>query len=171
MDEGILDMSFKMDKIPDSDNTYRLVHINYIRGNKALIHAFSHHPGDNYKLSVDWDRLTTPEESLARFGATYNTKQVFKDFRSYRIFILNTGYVKVIPGIVDVYYDPIENTPVPIGKPNNPAHSLIDCDLSNPENEPELYQKLADHASLEENVDDLKVESITFEIKSQWIIK
>lgn len=62
------------DQLPDTDKVYRIVLVtNRDRKNHNIpsIGCFSLAPTDEGSLSVDWERKTSPEESIARFGASY----------------------------------------------------------------------------------------------------
>lgn len=151
------------DSLPSSDFVFRLVEKELVEKDKFTpkIRGFSLHDNDKkhgYGLSVDWSALTTPEESLGRWGASYKTGTTeFKDYKKRDIYVLNIGVLKSIDSILDVVYNPILNIPVIKGIPNNISHSLIKFDKNELEkNEAEIYTRIREHAK------DKKVKSINF---------
>jgi hypothetical protein len=136
-----------MDPLSFEDFVYRIaLTTDRDRKNKAIpaIRNFSLNPNDNGNLSVDWDKLTTPEDSIARIGAQFKfNSSEFKEFENRELYALNVEKVRSIEGINDVVHDPIsESLP---GIPKNEAHSLICCS-SNEELHPEIFLKLRDTA-------------------------
>jgi hypothetical protein len=107
---------------------------------------------DEDGLSVDWDKYSSPEQSLIRTGLTfrYNTQE-FKDPRKFLVFRLNVGEVRQIEEVAAVTHTPVfHGDPPPVGSPNNRSHSSI---ISIDE---EVRLKLRDVAK-EENCDLEKV--------------
>lgn len=160
-----------MGRLPESDKIFRMVHVSMRdRRNKMIpnIKGFQPTPHDNFKLSVDWENKTTPEESLARFGATYKfNKNEFKDHNDFEVFSLEIAFVNSFDSIKEVSHDPIENNPPPIGTPNNPAHSLVHFSSTSEEDEPEIYLKLRDHADkISTNGDE--VNELVESLRNQW---
>lgn len=141
------------DPLPQGDRVYRLV-VNTHRDkqNKTIpaVRCFSLSPNDKNKLSVDWEKKTTPEECIARVGCSFKyASNEFKPFENREIYALEIDFLKSISGIENVVYDPIILSNPKKGKVNNPAHSLIafSLDLLNDQaNEPEIYLKIRDHA-------------------------
>ena len=73
--------------LPNEDNIYRLVHVTIRDSKNKAIPAprcFAPSNTDEGNLSVDWEHYTTPEKSLARWGASYKWgTEVFKDHKQY----------------------------------------------------------------------------------------
>lgn len=150
MDEGFPDAINKGESLPDKDRVYRIVvNTERDRKNKRIPahRCFSLSENDNGKLSVDWEQKTTPEESIARFGASfkYNSKE-FKPFKNREIYALEISFLKSLSDIDDVIYDPISSSMDIKARVNNPAHSLIVFNDLFPTHDPETYIKLRDHA-------------------------
>jgi len=151
------------DPLPQRDKVYRMV-VNTHRDkrNKTIpaVRCFSLSPNDRNKLSVDWDRKTTPEESIVRIGCSFKyTSNEFKPFTNREIYALKIDFLKSISEIENVIYDPIILSNPEKGEVNNPAHSLItfSLDLLNDQaNEPEVYLKIRDHAKVHRVVVDME---------------
>lgn len=83
----------KGDRLPLGDRIFRVVlSTERDRKNKNVpaLRCFSLTPADKGCLSVDWERKTTPEESVARFGATYKmNKEEYKPYDNREIFAKN----------------------------------------------------------------------------------
>ena len=74
----------KGDLLPDCDRVLRIVeNTQRDRKNKNIpnVRCFSLSPNDKGCLSVDWERRTTPEEAVARFGASF--KYGREEYKSY----------------------------------------------------------------------------------------
>lgn len=116
---------------------------------------------DNYRLSVEWDKMTTPEEVLIRVGISFkkNSNQ-YKPFDTRILYKLEVGFLKQLPFILDVIYSPWHG---------NPAHSSICFDNENynyQEHRPQILIEIRDHAkqfTVNVNMDEVKqkVEEIT----------
>ena len=160
MDEEILGLTTETVpgiSLPEADTVWRIVPVTERdRKNKAIpaVRCFQLKPSDANMLSVDWSRKTTPEECLARVGATHKTKATtqapdeYKDWAKFEIFPLSVQFVKDLGLVNDVVYDPIYSRPKQAGRPDNPAHSLIVIDGScSDEDDPMLAKEMRDHAS------------------------
>ncbi len=157
--------------LSENQHVYRMAHITMRdKKNKAIpaIRCFTPLPVDQYKLSVDHAENTTPENSLSRVGATLKTNGTYKNLYEFEIYVLNAGKVKNIAGIIDVFKDPIDNIPEIVGKPNNPSHALIHISETAEEDEPEIYSKLRDNASLVKTDYEAAI-SLSDQIKNRWI--
>ena len=155
----------------EDNNVYRLAHVTMRdRQNKSIpaIRCFTPSPLDQYKLSVDHAEKTSPENSLSRVGATLKQNGTYKNIKEFEIYNLNVAAIKDIPGIIDVFADPINNNPEIIGKPNNLSHALIHISETAEEDEPEIYSKLRQIADLV-NVDYDRAMLLSNEIKSNWL--
>ncbi len=78
MDEKLLNLN-KGDSLPDTERVYRIVLVTQRdRKNRQVpsTSCFSLSSQDNNLLSVDWEKKTTPEQSVARFGASYKFDEV-----------------------------------------------------------------------------------------------
>lgn len=108
---------------------------------------FSLSPADQGKLSVDYEPLTTPEKCLATKCAEYKTgKTEFKEPDDREIYAMNISFLCGLESIDDVVYAPVFVAPPQKGKPNNPAHSLVLFRDLKPEDDPEVFVKIRDHA-------------------------
>ena len=123
---------------------------------------------DDYKLSVDHAENSTPEISLSRVGATLKKDGTYKNITDFEIYSLNVRETILIPGILDIFSDPINNSPEIPGMPNNPSHSLIHISNNMEEDEPEIYSKLRDNA-IKVNVEYEAAAFLSEEIKNRWI--
>lgn len=120
------------DSLPTNDNVYRFVlNTDRDRKNKLIpaVRCFTLSEADkvdDYRLSVEWDKKTTPEEILIRVGLTFKgTGPHFKDYSNREVFSISIGFLNGLDFIVDVIYDPfLPDLPIK-GKPSNPAHSLV----------------------------------------------
>ena len=134
------------------------------------ISNFSLNSSDFGKLSVEWASMSTPEESVARFGATYKSgTEDFKDYRTRELYALNVGFLRSLEPVEDVLYNPIMVRPVLKGRPDNPAHSLVIIKSNFAQDEPELYKKMRDHAKgrkVEVNAEE--VEQLVAIYRKQW---
>lgn len=147
--------------LPNEDNVYRIV-INTDRDkkNKAIpaIRCFSLSENDKFKLSVDWDRLTTPEDVIAREGGRFKFgTEEYKPYANRELYSIRVDFLRSIESIIDVIHDPIINNPEKKGEPNNVAHSLV-CFLENKEEEPYVFQKIRDFAK--ENKINFNIEEV-----------
>jgi hypothetical protein len=158
--------------LPGANNVYRMVHVTMRdRQNKSIpaIRCFSPSLVDNYKLSVDHAENTSPEISLSRVGATLKKDGTYKNIRDFEIYSLNVRETMSIPGILDIFSDPINNNPEIPGTPNNPSHSLIHISNTMEEDEPEIYAKLRDNAS-KVNVEYEAAIILSGELKNKWVL-
>lgn len=90
---------------------------------KALPSAFV---DPDYEISCDWNRYSTPTQSLNLIGKEYKKgKSQFKDPNDF--FIVSLLVKKIIVRNIkqNIVHDPKQNIPEVIGSPNNRAHSLI----------------------------------------------
>jgi hypothetical protein len=167
MDEKSFELK-KGDILPESDRVFRNVLITQRdRRNKNIpaVRCFSLSPLDNNQLSVDWDYMTTPEESIARLGATYRKgKEEYKHYENWEIYALDIAFLNSLSDIEKVVYDPIVYATPQKGKTDNPAHSLVVFleGFSNQKmKEPETILKIRDHAvGKKEEIDWPKVEEL-----------
>lgn len=141
------------DLLPPPDDVYRIALIkDRDRKNKSIpaVRCFSLSPHDDYRLSVDWEKRTTPEECMARVGATYkmHTTQ-YKDYQNREIYALNVAFLNSLIDIDKVIYAPVILDIPEKGRINNPAHSLVVFSLEYSKDqakEPETLLKIRDHA-------------------------
>lgn len=152
MDEEVFNPSIG-ESLPDSDNVYRLALVtDRDKRNKAIpaVRCFSLMPSDKNRLSVEWEKQTTPEECIARVACTYKRNTtIFKSYENREIYSLSINFLKSLSDIEDVIYDPVFFLKPEKGQVNNPAHSLVVFSLdllSRNANEPEIYLKMRDHA-------------------------
>lgn len=137
------------DSLPSSDSVYRIALLTEKEldenGNQIpKLSCFSLSADDikdNYKLSVDWDRKTTPEEVLIRVGTSFKKgKNVYKPFDNRTLYKLEVSFLKQLPFISDVIYTPSRN---------NNAHSSVCFDNANynyKEHQPQILTELREHA-------------------------
>ena len=164
-----------MSTLPGEHNVYRLVFEAdrpKRNGGKPNPSAFLPSKHDDLKMSVDYDQLTTPEETLARCGATHHPTKApeFKDHTKRTIFSLNIGFLDQLSCVQDVYPSPVNLQPCPVGRPNNPSHSSAEFNkVPTPEDEPEILSQIQDHVNGREIFPDSdRVEVLVTEYRSQW---
>ncbi len=148
----------KGDRLPAKDCVYRHgLKEWHEKKNEFLpsLRFFALSPNDKiegYKLSVDWNAITSPEEVIARVGATYKVNKngdfTFKEFENRVIYSVEINFLNSLNFILNVVYDPIVNKPIIIGSPNNPSHSLIcfDSQFYTDQNEPMILAEIRNHA-------------------------
>lgn len=143
----------KGDILPESDKVFRNVLITQRdRRNKNIpaVRCFSLSPNDNNKLSVDWEKQTTPEECIARIGASFRMrKEEYKQYNNREVYALDIAFLNSLSDIEKVVYDPIIFCTPEKGKTDNPAHSLVVFleEFANKKiKEPEILIKIRDHA-------------------------
>lgn len=135
------------DSLSEESITFRMVHKNLRDENfEPYISAFKPTKKDDNKLSVDYQELTTPEDSIGRFGATKKINGNFKNIDDFSIYSLETSFLINLPNnfISKVEYNPIHNDPLIDGVPNNKSHSLAHF-IESHTDEPELLAKLWEH--------------------------
>lgn len=163
----------KGDRLPLGDRIFRVVlSTERDRKNKNVpaLRCFSLTPADKGCLSVDWERKTTPEESVARFGATYKmNKEEYKPYDNREIFALEVSFVSSLSDVEEIIYDPVYVHGRIKGRVANPAHSLIrftEIFAKNNFNDPETILKMRDHAAERKiTVNDEKVHELVKELR------
>jgi hypothetical protein len=135
--------------IPSDAIFFRLVHQDKLDKKKHIPSpsCFAYIPEDvDDGLSVDWEALTTPEMSLAIVGMTFRVnKQEFKDPYSFHVYKLENAFLSELDGINKVRHAPnFYGNPPPVGKPNNPSHTIV---VYTDPNDPEIRVKLQNHAT------------------------
>lgn len=105
-------------------------------------------PSDDGKLSVDWEKMTLPEETIARVGASYKLgKEKYKPYENREIYALAVSFLCSLTDVDGVVYDPVRYSPPIKGRVNNPAHSFIKfSDTFTTHNDLETILKIRDHA-------------------------
>ena len=174
MDEKELNLK-PGDSLPKLDDVFRLVlATERDRKNKSIpaVRCFTLVPRDENKLSVEWSRKTTPEEAIARFGASYKfDSNEFKPYCNREIYALNVNFLHSFSDIEDVVYDPISIEPPQKGKVSNAAHSLIVFSAAfakDQAKEPEVFLKLRNHAKDKKiKVDYKKVDELVEELRNR----
>lgn len=147
------DKKVKKQEILDEHLLYSHIHFNgitYRTKNKKPLprpSELTNTPKEGPNRSCDWEKLSTPGETLKRVGKQYkHGKQgVFKNADEFFVFSWVTGFIRSLIPSQKVEHDPIFNNPEKEGYPNNPAHSIIIGDKS----EEELRLKLSDEAKWE----------------------
>lgn len=141
------------EELPEEDEIYRIaLCTDRDRKNKKIpaVRCFSLSPSDKNKLSVDWNIKTSPEESIARVGATYRfNKEEYKPFDNRELYAMEVGFLNDLDDVEKTVYDPIHFPSPEPGKVNNPAHSLIvftESFATDQAKEPETLLKIRDHA-------------------------
>lgn len=152
MDEKEPDLK-KGDLIPGITQVYRITLIkDRDRKNKAIpaVHCFDLSSRDNNKLSVDWEERTTPEESIARVGASFRyNKEEYKSYKNRELYAMNVEFLNGLQDIDKTIYDPVIYSQPLKGHPNNPAHSSIIFHkdfLKDKAKKTETIIKMRDHA-------------------------
>lgn len=152
MDEESLALN-KGDLLPNCDRVLRIVEITQRdKTNKRIpsLRCFTLSSNDKGSLSVDWERRTTPEEAVARFGASfrYGTEE-YKSYDNREIYAMEISFLNTLEPVDKVIYDPIYFSKPETGRVNNPAHSLIefsDAFVRDNQNDPEIILKMRNHA-------------------------
>ena len=119
-------LPWEIEPIPDTSQVFRLIPAHMVKKGSRIPSESMFVP-DADGLSVDWDKYSTPEESLVRTGLTFRFQsEEFKDPARFLVFELHVGEVRKIESIVAVNHTPVfyENLP-PVGRPNNRSHSSI----------------------------------------------
>ena len=142
------------------------------KANKAIpaVRNFTLHPADRGKLSVDCECFTTPEESIARFGATYKTDRTFKGYSDREIYAIEAAFIEESKLIHGVIFNPTIVDPPQIGQPQNFSHSLLDLALDQPDElEPEICLKLREHAKERRVIHNIqKTDKLVVQYRAQW---
>ena len=150
--------------IPDGSVLFRLVP-------KSMINKRSLRPSENmFKpdsdgLSVDWNKYSSPHESLVRKGLEYKTgRTIFKNPADYLVFQMKVEEIKQLSNELSVLHTPVfRGEPPPIGAPNNRSHSSIQGYV---ENDEETRLKLRDIAMEVQGID---YEFVQNEVQEQRI--
>lgn len=152
MDEELSASVKTGDPIPNEDRVLRIV-LASERDRKdcqiPALRCFSLSPADNGKLSVDWEKMTSPEKTIARVGASYKLKkEEYKSYKDREIYALDISFLCSFTNVDKVVYDPIYYSNPIKGRVNNPAHSLVKFNEAlTPYNDPEFIMKIRDHAA------------------------
>ncbi len=154
---------WEIETIPDSASLFRLVHVNMIKVRpESRIPSDSMFVPDSDGMSADWDKHSSPEDSLIRTGLTFrpNTSE-FKDPQKFKVFSLNVGEIRLLEDSLTVTHTPVfHGEPPPVGNPNNWSHSSTNHFKGD---DVEVRRKLR-NAALEVSVDmeivQLRVESL-----------
>lgn len=158
----------KGDKLPYNDKVYRVV-VSTVRDrkNKSIPapRCFDLSEQDKNKLSVEWEIMTTPEETIARVGASYKyDKKEYKSYQNRELYAMELAFLNNLQDMDKTIYDPLIYPHPQKGRPNNPAHSLLVFHmdfLNDKARRPETIVKIRDHAKdkkiciNEEKLDDL----------------
>ncbi|MDK2842974.1 MAG: hypothetical protein PWQ17_2480 [Anaerophaga sp.] len=152
MDEKLFELK-KGDLLPDCDRVLRIVgNTQRDKKNKNIpsVRCFSLSPNDEGSLSVDWERKTTPEEAIARFGASFKLcKEEYKSYDNREVYAMKISFLNALEPVESVVYDPIYYEKPEKGRVNNPAHSLIkftEAFANDNQNDPEIILKMRNHA-------------------------
>lgn len=142
------------DILPDEDQVYRIVLAkDRDRKNKKVpsVSCFSLNKNDGNKLSVDWEKLTTAEQCIARVGASFKTgTENYKTYDERLLYALDISFLNSLPEVERVVYDPVVQIIPARGRVNNPAHSLLVFNEEFSNNralEAEILLKIRDHAA------------------------
>lgn len=143
----------KGDPLPECDRVLRIVeNTQRDRKNKNIpsLRCFSLSPNDKGSLSVDWERRTTPEEAVARFGASFKQgKEEYKTYNNREVYAMKVSFLNALEPVENVVYDPIYYGKPEKGRVNNPAHSLVkftEAFAKDNQNDPEIILKMRNHA-------------------------
>lgn len=137
------------DSLPDKGRIYRygIITERDKANNKIPVSFFTLNPKDKGELSVDWEEKTTPEETIARIGATYKYESSeYKDYEARDIYALEIDFLRTNREISSICYSPSVYKKEK-GRISNPSHSLIAFEISFlTENKPAIYTLMRDHA-------------------------
>lgn len=166
------------EQLPAGGLVYRLVVATFRdRKNKKIpaVRCFTLSESDENKLSVEWEEKTTPEESVARVGASYKKdKSEYKPHDNREIYALEIDFLNSLEVVNSTVYDPIYFEKSQPGCVNNPAHSLVvfseDFLTKDRALQPEIYLKMRDHAQTRKvEIDMNKVELLVREYRRQGL--
>lgn len=123
-----------------------------------------------YGLSVDWEKLTTPEKTIARIGGTYIYKtEKFKEFKDKVIYAIEIEFLKSLKGVNSITYNPSNLNNKKLGSPSNPSHSIIKFDeteYDQKQNRVEILTEIRNHAKDKKiEVDMNEVEKLVKELR------
>lgn len=145
---------WKIEIIPDIDFVLRQVPVTQTAPSGRRVPneaAFKLRPREN-GLSVNWEKYLDVKGNYILLGLTFNNKNTFNEYTSFKIFRLEVGYIRSISGVTDVLHDPVfRGEPTLVGQPNNRAHSLIICD-----DDEEIRMKLSDYCRENFDISDCK---------------
>lgn len=114
-----------IEDIPENSLVYRLISKGQI-GKKTRLPSENMFSPDEDGLSVDWDRHTTPEDSLITVGRTYKYgKTEYKDPSNFLVFRLKVLDIIDLREDLAVNHTPVFNDPEIQGLPNNRSHSSV----------------------------------------------
>ena len=65
-----------IEEVPDDDALYRRANRVHVRGDGIEPGAFKAYPRGSERMSVDWERYSSPEESVGRMGNAENNALV-----------------------------------------------------------------------------------------------
>jgi hypothetical protein len=132
-------LNWEVEPIPDADKLYLRVHSDHLQAGELHPGVFRQRGARG--MSVDWQKYATPEESIARSGASDKTKV--------GIVALVVGIVRTIPGL-DARHDPdVER--------RNRAHSLV-------------TGMIEEYGDLPAKVRKTMIRSMLFEKFSEWAV-
>lgn len=157
--------------ITNSDNLFRFTHVNIRDKNTGFPHEKNFMPNqrDQGFLSTDAESISNPIESYGRLGSTFNAKGEFKDISKFELFSINIGQLKLIDKTLEVSYDPILNVIPERGRPDNPAHCLVDFNKITELDLPEVTVKIRDHAKDRKvGIDFDSVLKLVEKYRKQW---
>ncbi len=119
-------LPWEPESIPDASQVFRLIPAHMVKKGSRIPSESMFVP-DADGLSVDWDKYSTPEESLVRTGLTFRFQsEEFKDPARFLVFQLHVEQVRKLEGILAVNHTPVfHGNPPPAGRPNNRSHSSI----------------------------------------------
>lgn len=126
---------WEKETIPDPDKLYFFIHIHAVRydkeGNNPFVpeSSLTNTPDSGPNKSSDWSKYHRPEDTRFLRGEEYKFGQkIFKNPDEYFIYSTLVSDWRSIDQQhckQSVEHDPIYNDPIPIGTPNNRAHSII----------------------------------------------
>ena len=127
---------WQIENIPNSDRLYFRIHKQNVFDNKDYTNiirprAFCNTPANGNNMSTDWDKYTTPQQTLDHVSKQYKTgKTEFKNKDDFGVVSFSVDKIKEIDKNHTVLHDPIENIPEIIGDPSNRAHAIVDGKIS-----------------------------------------
>jgi hypothetical protein len=129
--------------IGNEDFVYRQCHFSEVIKKSGLrFPNEAHFKPDEDGLSVNWNRKIDLPQNYILIGISRKVNGQFKNHTDFRIFQYPVRMLKSIEGIEAVEHDPqFHGNPSPVGKPNNPAHSLVKY-----EDEEHIRMNLSDYS-------------------------
>lgn len=81
-------------------------------------------------LSFNWNKHIDVPKNYILLGLTFNINDLYLEYTGYKIFKYPVSFLKALPKFISLDHTPnYYGSPSPNGKPNNRAHSSLDCGI------------------------------------------